>query len=108
MWIFVVTCNVAIAVACWRVVFLILQFRLAVANFRQNIVKAELNCRSGLALAPEPLWMVQERSMKFRQWQQQGKSRWLLLQQGVRILIWGQRLIRVKAQLGPTQRMRSN
>jgi len=103
MWVIIIICNVGIAIVCWRVVFWMLRFRLAVAHFRQTIVTAEENCRSGLVSVPESLEIAQVKLIQFRQWQRHGKSQWLLLRQWWKILVWGQRIMGIQAQIQSKQ-----
>jgi len=103
MWVMIIICNVGIAIVCWRVVFWMLQFRLAVANFRQTIVTAEENCRSGLGLAPESLWVAQSQVVQFRQCQRRSNAQWGKVRQGWQILFWGKRFIELQSQWQQSQ-----
>jgi len=98
MWVIILICNVALAILCWRVVFWMLRFRLAVIRFRQTIVTAEENCRSGLGLAPESLWVAHSQLTQFRQWQRRSKTQWTKVRQGWAILLWGQRFLQFQSQ----------
>lgn len=102
MWVVIIVCNVGIAIVCWRVVFWLLRFRPAVANFRQTIVAAEENCRSGLDSAPESIWIAQSQvrqfRKQFREWQYQRQAQELLLRRWWYTLLWGQRFIRIQFQ----------
>ena len=98
MWVIILICNVALAILCWRVVVWMLRFRLAVIRFRQTIVMAEENCRSGLGLAPESLWIAHSQLTQFRQWQHRSKTQWTKVRQGWTILLWGQRFLQFQSQ----------
>ena len=103
MTVFVVVCNVILAIACWFFVFKVCEFRRGVKNFRHSVLNAEDYCRYYLGQAPESILSFQTQSDQWRQQQEQWNREWqryvLALQAWTRVLTLVQRFLRVYAQL---------
>jgi hypothetical protein len=98
MVIVVVVLNLGLALACWRVAFALIKIRRAVIAFRQRVLQAEENCRSGLAVSPQFILKAQGGSEWFRQQQGQWHRQSLGLRRSWQLLIWAQRFLQWRSQ----------